>query len=153
MRAVFPALLEKLQKERYEARLKAVQNQMKENPSDGMLAVQLGMIHVEGGKTAEGEAMFKDLAGEGHPVEVQAAAVNNLGNIAFLNGQYQAAIDHYEKAATLAPDDGGILINKARAAWKLGKNEESKNTLASVPHKLKEWQEFVKDIPVELHPK
>jgi tetratricopeptide (TPR) repeat protein len=118
-----------------------------------MLLIQMGMIHVEGGKPEEGKKLFESLLKEDEPLEVQAAAKNNLGNISYINGKYDEAAKLYAEARTISQEDGGILINQARAAWRLNDQESAKKYLQEAKEKVKEWREYSSDIPVELYPK
>jgi len=148
----FPVILAQLQNERYQAQLALLTKEIEKDPQDKMLEIQLGMAHVEGGKSAEGGKIFTSLL-EDPSGEVKASAHNNLGNIAFLNGSYKEAADHYAAAAGLTPEDGAILINQARAAWKLGDTNSTKQFLTKAKNVQSDWHEYVGDIPTELLPK
>ncbi len=153
VRGTFPPVLTKLQEERYEALLKDIKKEIKDNPVDHMLQVRLGMIQVEGGHAAEGRQTFISLLKEDEAVEVQSAARNNLGNLAYLDGDYKEAFTHYEKGLILTPDDGGIMVNKARTAWRLGDKETAVKTLEQAKQVYSDWQDFAADIPAEYLPK
>jgi tetratricopeptide (TPR) repeat protein len=149
----FPPVLLKLQQEKYEGQINRIKEEIKANPIDHMLLIQMGMIHVEGGKPEEGKKLFESLLKEDEPLEVQAAAKNNLGNISYINGKYDEAAKLYAEARTISQEDGGILINQARAAWRLNDQESAKKYLQEAKEKVKEWREYSSDIPVELYPK
>jgi len=148
----FTVVLTKLQEERYKLKLKDIKDKIRRDPSNRMLQVKLGMVHVEGGNRTSGKKIFDGLL-EDESIEVQAAAYNNLGNLSYLNRNYTNALKHYEDASILSPDDGGILINKARAAWRLGKIKTAKVTMYEAREIMQDWREYAKDIPAEILPK
>jgi tetratricopeptide (TPR) repeat protein len=147
--ATFPKLLAQVETERYENRVKAIQGKLAADPSNSGLKVQLGMIYVEGRNLAEAETLFKTLT-EDAAVDVQAAAHNNLGNVAYLKEDFQTAANEYEQASKLDPSDAGITINRARTAWKLKNNDDAAKFLADARQNLPDWREFVTDFPAEL---
>lgn len=151
LKTSFPALLEKLQKERYQFQVAALQDEIRKNPADTMLHVQLGMVHVEGGNYPEARNIFTASSKDASP-DVQAAAFNNLGNLDYLENKYDQAELHYADAAKISPDDGGVLINQARTAWKLNKLDKAKGFLAQAKSKITDWKDFVSDLPAELLP-
>ncbi|MCB4755657.1 MAG: 6-bladed beta-propeller [Elusimicrobia bacterium] len=145
----FPDLIKKMEAERFKFQLENINAQIKEHPEDKMLVVRLGMIYVEGGEKEEGEKIFNSLANDAS-VEVGAAAKNNLGNLAFLKGDYAAAAKAYEDAAVLSPYDGGIAINRARVAAKQNDLENAKKYLREAKDLKPDWREYTKDFPAEL---
>lgn len=151
--AAFPALLAQLQNERYLAQMKDVKERIKNDPVNHMLAVEMGMIQVEGGKADDAKKTFIDLLKPDEPIPVQAAARNNLGNLAYLAGEYKEAAIHYDKALELTPNDGGILVNKARIAWKMDDKAGAQKLLQEAQAVLPEWRDFATDIPAEFLPK
>jgi tetratricopeptide (TPR) repeat protein/sugar lactone lactonase YvrE len=147
--ATFPQMLAQLEAERYANRVKAIQEKMAQDPKDSNLKIQLGMIYVEGRNPTEAEALFKSLL-QDESIGIQAAAQNNLGNIAYIKGDFEAAAKAYADAANLDPSDAGITINRARAAWKLKNNQDVEKFLAEARQHLPEWREYVTDFPAEL---
>ena len=85
----FLAVLKSLQEERYQAQVASLKAKIKEDPSNLMLQIRLGMAHVEGGMISEGKTLFSSLA-DNADVEIQAAALNNLGNLFYLVGDFKA---------------------------------------------------------------
>jgi tetratricopeptide (TPR) repeat protein len=148
----FPTILEQLQKERYETQLKVMNAAIEADPVNHMLQVQLGMIHVEGKKMAEAHDLFMKLSSADQPVDVQAAAANNLGNMAYLEADYHGAEKFYKEAAKLAPDDAGVLVNQGRTAWRLGDNASAKKYFLEAKMRSAEWREYASDIPAEILP-
>ena len=153
LRTSFPAVLAKLKKERYEAQLDRVQGAIKKDPANRSLQVELGMVYVEGEKTPEARGLFESLTKEEEPAEIRAAARNNLGNLAFLAGDFKEAGNEYAEAGKLSPDDGGIFINRARAAVGLGDKDKARGFLVEASKRSKDWREFTDDLPPEILPK
>ena len=55
-----------------------------------------------------------------------AIALNNIGNISFLQERLEDARQAYEASLRLAPGDTGIMVNLSRVLLREGKKEESK---------------------------
>ncbi len=151
VKAAYLPLLEKLQKERYQNQLAAIKDKIQKNPEHGMLNVQMGLVHVEGGNVTEARNLFM-AALKDPSVDVQAAAENNLGNLDYLGGNYKEAAAHYEAAEGISSDDGGVIINRARCAWKLGDETSAKKYLLEAKESMPQWRDFVTDMPAELVP-
>lgn len=152
VRKTFPKILEDLEKERYKKLVDGVNAQIEQAPNDKSLQIQLAMIYVEGKNVKAAEDIFTRLSTDSDP-EIQASAFNNLGNLAFLKGDYQAAQKAYTTALTLSPNDGGIAINSARIAWKLNDVKPAQSFLKKAQELTPNWKEYVSDIPAELLPK
>jgi tetratricopeptide (TPR) repeat protein len=54
-----------------------------------------------------------------------AAALNNRGNLYYVRGDYEHALESYRSAEELDPADGGIRVNTALAYYRLGKLAEA----------------------------
>ncbi len=152
VKGTFLPLLQKLQAERYKAALARMNAMISKSPEDKGLQLRLGMAHVEGGNAAEGRKIFTSLISD-PSVEVKAGALNNLGNLAYLEAKYDEAAKHYTEAAKAAPGDGGIAINRARTAWKMGDEKAAKKLLADAKGLTPAWREYTTEIPAELLPK
>lgn len=93
--------------------------------SEVSLRAQLGIIYAQNGMHAEAKQEFMKL------IEVpqgRAAALTDLGNLAFLDGKFEEALESYHQAAALDSQDPGILLNQGLAYKMLGdtgKAEES----------------------------
>ncbi|MBV9079721.1 MAG: hypothetical protein JO102_01230 [Elusimicrobia bacterium] len=149
----FPAILAKLQKERFEAKLDHIQQEIKAKPDDRFLQIELGMVYAEGGKADDARKIFESLMKPEESAEIRASAQNNIGNLDYLAGDYKGAAAAYAEAAQLAPDDGGILVNQARAAWRLGDKDKARAFALDGEKRLKDWREYAGDLPGELLPK
>jgi tetratricopeptide (TPR) repeat protein len=152
VKETFPVILNQMQNERYESQLQQINDAIKADPVNQMLQVQLGMIHVEGKKMDEAKKLFAKLSQADMPVEVQSSALNNLGNVAYLESDYKAALDYYESAAKLSSEDGRILVNQGRAAWRMGDLKSAKAYFSKAKEMSPDWLEYASDIPAEILP-
>lgn len=145
-------LLAQLQAERYKNQLARLQELIAANPEDPSLQIELAMAHIEGGKTPEGKMVLASLLRHSSD-QIRAAAYNNLGNIAYLAGNYAEADKNYGMAAKLEPADGGIVLNQARLAWRQGHKDIAKRMFKAARGMVHDWREYTTDIPVEILPK
>lgn len=96
---------------------------LKKNPQDLQALGQLGILYGENGLTAEAlEEFHKMLALD----KTNALALNNVGNISFLQGRFEEARQAYEAALKSTPKEPGVMINLARVLLQLSKKEAAK---------------------------
>ncbi len=98
---------------------------LQKDPKDSETCLQLGIAYAKYGVLDEAMAMF-EASLENAPDN--AAAFNNIGNIRFVEGKYDKAVEAYKKAASLDPGDPLVLVNLARALIKTGQKAEAKKT-------------------------
>lgn len=96
---------------------------IKAKPEDLSAYVNLGVLYSGYGKLDEAEKTFRSILDRD---EYNAAAINDLGNVYFIKGEYARAAEYYEKAARLDPFDENLFLNTARAYVKMGKKEEAR---------------------------
>jgi Flp pilus assembly protein TadD len=53
-------------------------------------------------------------------------ALNNIGNISYLQGRFDDARQAYEAALTSTPGEPGIMVNLSRVLMQSGKKETAK---------------------------
>ena len=111
-------------------------------PGDLDALGQLGILYAENGLTSEGLEQFqKMLAAD----KKNATALNNIGNISFLQGRMEDAKLAYESALAATPDDAGIMVNLARVFSRMGKTEEAKKLFQQAaavnPRLTKQYQD------------
>jgi tetratricopeptide (TPR) repeat protein len=92
------------------------------------LRAQLGIIYAQNGQRDRARQEFVKLLEE--PAG-RAAALTNLGNLAFLDGKVEDALESYQQAAALDAKDPGVLLNQGLALKQLGRGEEADKVFAS----------------------
>jgi tetratricopeptide (TPR) repeat protein len=90
--------------------------------SEVSLRAQLGIIYAQNGMHDEAKQEFMKLL---EVPQGRSAALTNLGNLSFLNGEVQVALESYQQAAALDSQDPGILLNQGLALKMLGETEEA----------------------------
>ena len=92
------------------------------------LRAQLGIIYAQNGQRDEARQEFNKLMEEpsGRP-----AALTNLGNLAFLDGKVDDALESYKQAAALDATDPGILLNQGLALKELGRTDEAEKAFSA----------------------
>jgi len=86
-----------------------------------------GVLYAKYGLYAEAERDLKAAAKEQY-----APAIINLGNVAFMQSDYQTAYGYYTQAAKMSPDNPRLLVSIATAAASLGRTAEVVATLERV---------------------
>ena len=95
--------------------------------SSALLINKLGTTYARFGIYDKAEAQFKLAAASNY-----APALQNLGNLYYLKGDYKNAAAQYEKAKILNPDSALIVISLARARYELEEWAKAKQLLAEV---------------------
>lgn len=111
----FVAEARELFNESYQFLRKRYQDKLQEDPKyvDGRL--RLGLLEWSAGKKEAAVEQFnKALAVE----PANAAALNNLGNVAFLSGEYAEAEARYLKSVEAEPNDPDVWLNLVKTAVK-----------------------------------
>lgn len=93
-----------------------------EDPSDVDALLQLGIIYSENDWDTAADFFKKILTLKSQSSE----AINNLANIYYLKGKYTEAIELYEEATAIDPNDPHLWVNIARCYLKLNKNIKAK---------------------------
>ncbi len=104
----FSSEIESLASERHKFLVHYFENLLKENPNDLDEQVQLGIVEFQNGNKETAAADFNKVLGA---QPNHAAALNNLGNIAFLSGDFAGAEVQYLKAAQADEKDPGVWMN------------------------------------------
>ena len=91
-------------------------------PNKVTLRAQLGIIYAQNGQHDEARQEFVKLMEE--PTG-RAAALTNLGNLAFLDGKVDDALESYKQAQALDDKDPGILLDQGLALKELGRTDEA----------------------------
>ncbi len=96
---------------------------LKKNPKDMTSLAQLGVLYGENGLHTEALEQFQKMLAVD---KNNAVALNNIGNISFLQGRLDDAKQAYESALKVSPDDPGIMVNLARILYQLNKKDDAK---------------------------
>jgi hypothetical protein len=86
-------------------------------PASGAPWLRLGFLAVEYKHYEEARDYFLKARAD---AATAAAACNNLGNLAFIRGDLEAALSHYAQALEKDPNDAQISLNVARVHLKQG---------------------------------
>jgi DNA-binding beta-propeller fold protein YncE len=112
-----------LAKDRYQFLKKYYEGLVRKGGKDADAQLQLGIIEYQFGNREAAVTEFnKVLALE----PANAAALNNLGNLAFLEGDNAEAEKRYLQAAQADPEDPVIWLNLVKAAIKLKKGDKAR---------------------------
>jgi DNA-binding beta-propeller fold protein YncE/tetratricopeptide (TPR) repeat protein len=121
--ARFADELETLGRQRLNALSAGYIELLKKNPEDLASLTELGIVYGENGLHAEALQQFQKMLALD---KANAVALNNIGNISFLQERLEDAKQAYESSLQAAPDDPGIMVNLSRVLLRLGKKEEAK---------------------------
>jgi Flp pilus assembly protein TadD len=92
------------------------------------LRSQLGIIYAQNGQRDEARQEFVKLMEES---QGRAAALTNLGNLSFLDGKVEEALESYKQASALDAHDAGILLDQGLALKQLGRGDEAEKVFAT----------------------
>ena len=110
-------------KERHQLLKKHYEGVLRSNGKDTDAQLQLGIVEYQFGNREAAVTEFnKVLAIDGQ----NAAALNNLGNIAFLEGDNAEAERRYMQAASLDPEDPVIALNLVKTSIRLKKADKAR---------------------------
>ncbi|MFI5363362.1 MAG: 6-bladed beta-propeller [Elusimicrobiota bacterium] len=115
-------------KDRYEMLKKRYVDRLAADPKDADAELQLGIVEYQYDGRDAAAAAFSKVA-EMDPKN--AAALNNMGSVAFLNGDFAGAEQDFLKAAGADASDGDIWMNLAKTAAKLKKADKVREYGAS----------------------
>lgn len=96
---------------------------LKKKPDDLDTLGQLGILYGENGLTSEALEQFQKMLALD---KTSAVALNNIGNISYLQGRFDDARQAYESALKSTPGEPGIMVNLSRVLLQTGKKEEAK---------------------------
>jgi len=96
---------------------------LKKNPYDKNALAQLGILFAENGLTSEALEQFQKMLAHD---KTNALALNNIGNISYLQSRFDDARLAYEAALKASSGEPGIMVNLARTLLQTGKKEDAK---------------------------
>jgi tripartite motif-containing protein 71 len=113
---------------------------LKKNPTDLNALSQLGIAYSENGFYAEALEQFQKMLAVDKD---NAAALNNVGNINYLQGRLDDARQAYEASLKISGMDPGVMVNLSRVFLQMGKKEEAnqwfRNALALDPRVVRQY--------------
>ena len=117
--------------------------ELKKTPNDVGALTQLGILYGENGLYAEAlEQLQKVLAAD----QDNATALNNIGNINYLQERLEDAKIAYEASLKSAPGDAGTMVNLARVLLRLGKKQEAQklfqDAVAADPRVVRQYDDL-----------
>ena len=127
-----------LRNENAEAALDALRRANELNPNDRPAAYALGRALRAAGKTEEARRHLAGIARAGSSRAVaeadinEAGRLNNLGLDLETRGDYEGALENYEAAAAIAPENIHFQRNAALVLCRLSRWEEAKSRLREV---------------------
>ncbi len=121
--ARFADELEALGRQRLNALSAGYIELLKKNPDDLAALSELGIVFGENGLYAEALQQFQKMLALD---KENAGALNNIGNISFLQERLEDAKQAYESSLRVAPDDPGTMVNLSRILLRTNKKEEAK---------------------------
>jgi Flp pilus assembly protein TadD len=124
---------------------------LKENPEDISSMHHLAIIYAQAGQPEDAIKLFEKAIAL-KPGD--AALVNDVGNVYFLEGDYANACQFYEVAAQFDSEDALILVNLARCYMKLDKQEEARQAFSEAyrlkPDVSKRYRAMTLDVVGEI---
>jgi len=113
----------------FQPRIAKLQTDLKNNTDDVKTVNKLGVLYARFGMLDEAKRQF-DLViktkGDSTPTLI------NLGNLAYLGGKNQDALDYYTRALAKSPQSSNALQGIAMAGYELGDTEAVQNAIAQL---------------------
>ncbi len=123
---------------------------LKRAPAELTTLGQLGILYGENGLFAEALEQFQKLLALD---KTNALALNNIGNISYLQGRLDDARQAYEAALKSSPGEPGVMVNLARVALQAGKKEEAKKLFLDAagidPRVLRQYADLASSLGVK----
>jgi tetratricopeptide (TPR) repeat protein len=101
----------------FQPRVASIQNELKTKRYDAKLLNRLGVLYARFGMFDEARRQFESLVANNGEVP---GALINLGNIAYLDGRHQDALDYFSRALTRSAGSSVALQGIAMAGYELG---------------------------------
>jgi tetratricopeptide (TPR) repeat protein len=123
---------------------------LKKNPNELTALGQLGILYGENGLTAEAIEQFQKMLALD---KINAMALNNIGNINYLQGRFDDARQAYEASLVSTPGDPGVMVNLARVLLQTGKKDAAKklfqDAAAIDPRVMRQYAELAVSLGVK----
>lgn len=130
-------------KDRYQFLKKYYEAEIKRSGKDADSQLQLGIVEYQFGNREAAIAEFNKVLA----LDPQnAAALNNLGNIAFLENENAEAEKRYLAAAKLEPEDPNIWLNILKTSIRLKKNDQAREAGEKIIALVEGYKPFVNNL-------
>jgi tetratricopeptide (TPR) repeat protein len=103
-----------------------LKTQIRDSGGSLRLVNSLGVLYARYGLLREAEEQFEQIVERGE----YPAALVNLGNIAYLQGDMREALGYYERALERSPENSVALLGVAKASYELERYEAVDGALA-----------------------
>jgi len=113
----------------FQPRVSKLQDDLKVQKSDSRLLNKLGVLYARFGKYDEARQQFQMIVASSGEVP---AALINLGNIAYVKGDNQAALDYFTRALKRSSNNSFALQGIAMAGYELGDTNAVQSALAQL---------------------
>jgi Flp pilus assembly protein TadD len=147
--AKFADELETLARQRLAILSAAYLTALGKRPDDAATLIQLGILYGENGLYAEALDLFRKITASDNN---NAIALNDAGNILFLQDRLEDAKAGYEAAIRAEPGDAGISANLARVLLAMGKKKEAKklfqDAAANDPRVIRTYGDLAADVGI-----
>jgi Flp pilus assembly protein TadD len=138
--AKYKGELQALAAQRFATLSESLIESLKKNPTDLNALSQLGIAYGENGFYAEALEQFQKMLAVDKD---NAAALNNVGNINYLQGRLDDARQAYEAALKISGMDPGVMVNLSRVFLQMGKKEDAnklfRNAIALDPRVVRQY--------------
>jgi len=120
---------------------------VRKNSHDLNALCQLGLLYSENGLYAEALEQFQKILAID---KNDAIALNNIGNINYLQGRLDDARLAYEATLKISEAEPGVMVNLARVYLQMGKKEEAKlwfqNAVALDPRVVRRYSDLAESL-------
>jgi len=113
----------------FQPRVSKLQDDLKLQKSDSRLLNKLGVLYARFGKYDEARQQFEKIVSSNGEVP---SALINLGNIAYVGGDNQAALDYFTRALKRSSNNSFALQGIAMAGYELGDTNAVQTALAQL---------------------
>jgi tetratricopeptide (TPR) repeat protein len=113
----------------YQPKVTKLTAQLKETPDDPTLLNKLGLLYARFGMFQDAKVRFDRIVRTAGDIP---SALINLGNIAYIDGDNEAALGYFRRALVKAPQSSAALQGIAKAGYELGDQETVNGAMASL---------------------
>jgi tetratricopeptide (TPR) repeat protein len=127
--SAFSAELQNFWTAAFQPRISKLQDDLKSQKTDARLLNKLGVLYARFGRYDDASQQFEQIVASSGEVP---AALINLGNIAYVKGDNQAALDYFMRALKKSSNNSIALQGIAMAGYELGDTNAVQTALAQL---------------------